>query len=136
LDILVAAKIEMPAPEMQPLRLSHAIIMIAGCFRPLSWTSSFKRVIYNAYRLYIIGMVYTFVMLQLMDIALNVRNPDEFTDNLKMALMSSAACYKAIAMWINYENITILINYIIEEPFKPLDQNEINIRKQFDKIIR
>jgi len=127
---------EMPALETQPLRLSHAIVMIAGCFRPLSWTSSYKRAVYNVYRLYIIGMVYIFMILQLMDIVLNVKNPDEFTDNLKMALTASAACYKATGMCINYENITILINYLTEEPFKPLDQNERNIRKQFDKMIR
>jgi len=41
-------------------------------------------------------------MMQLMDMALNVKNADGLTDNLNMA---SAACYEAIAMWINYENI-------------------------------
>ncbi|XP_011640465.2 odorant receptor 46a-like [Pogonomyrmex barbatus] len=121
---------------MHVLKLTRTIVTIAGCFRPLSWTSSFKRTIYNIYRLYIISMLYTFSLSQFMDIVLNVKNPDDFTDNLNMMMTSSAASCKIFIIWLNYKNITALINYLIEEPFKPLDLGEIKIRRQYDKIIR
>ncbi|XP_025074597.1 odorant receptor 46a-like [Pogonomyrmex barbatus] len=121
---------------MHILKLTRTIVIITGCFRPLSWTSLFKRTIYNIYRLYVISMLYTSSMSQFMDIILNVDNPDDFTDNLNMMLTMSASCYKMFIVWLNYENIVALINCLIEEPFKPLDLSEMKIRRQYDKIIR
>lgn len=121
---------------MQSLKFTYTIVMIAGCFRPSSWMSPFKNTIYIIYRLYIISMLYTFTMLQLMDIVLNVDNADDFTSNLNMMLTTSAACYKIFIMWISYENVATLINSLTEEPFKPLDSDEIKICRHFDKIIR
>ncbi|XP_011705258.1 PREDICTED: odorant receptor 94b-like [Wasmannia auropunctata] len=81
-------------------------------------------------------MLYFFSMWQFMDIVLNVDNPDDFTDNLNMMLTSSASCYKLFIVWINYEKIAALINCLTEEPFKPLNSDEMKIRRQYDKIIR
>jgi len=121
---------------MHVLKLTRTIVMITGCFRPLSWTSQFKRTIYNIYRLYVISMLYFFSMSQFMDIILNVDNPDDFTNNLNMMLTSSASCYKMFIVWLNYEKIAVLINCLSEEPFKPLNLSEIKIRRQYDNIIR
>ncbi|CAL1676372.1 unnamed protein product [Lasius platythorax] len=121
---------------MQVLKLTCTIVMIAGCFRPLSWTSLFKRTVYNIYRLYVTSMLFFFSISQFMDIVLNVDNADDFTDTLNMMLTSSAACYKILIMWFNYERVSTLINYLTEEPFKPLDSGEMEIRRQFDRIIR
>lgn len=122
--------------KMQVLKLTCTIVIIAGCFRPLSWTSLFKRTVYNIYRLYVISMVSFFSISQFMDIVLNVDNADDFTNNLNMLLTSSAACYKIFIMWFNYKRISTLINYLIKEPFKPLDPYEMEIRWRFDKTIR
>ncbi|KAL0116260.1 hypothetical protein PUN28_011237 [Cardiocondyla obscurior] len=121
---------------MHILKLTYTIVMISGCFRPQSWTSLFKRTVYNIYRLYVITMLYTFTILQIMDIILYVDNPDDFTNNINMMLTILASCYKIFIMCLNYENIVALINYLTEEPFKPLDTNEMKIRRQYDKIIR
>lgn len=110
--------------------------MFVGCFRPPSWTSLFKRVIYTVYRLFIIIILYTFAFLQFMDIVLNVDNPDDFTNNLYMMLNISVSGYKLLIMWINYTNIATLINKFSEEPFKPLDSGELEICRKFDKLIR
>ncbi|XP_025162772.1 odorant receptor 46a-like [Harpegnathos saltator] len=75
-------------------------------------------------------------MTQILDMVLIVNNPDDFTDNLNMMLTMTAACYKMFIMWISYENISALINTLNEEPFKPLDRNELEIRRKFEKIVR
>ncbi|XP_072754209.1 uncharacterized protein [Anoplolepis gracilipes] len=121
---------------MQVLKLTCAIVMIAGCFRPLSWTSLFKRTVYNIYRLYVISMLFFFSMAQFLDIILNADNADDMTDTLNMLLTSSAACYKVFIMWFNYERVSILINCLTKEPFAPMDPGEMEIRQQFDKMIR
>lgn len=121
---------------MPVLKETCAIVMIAGCLRPLTWTSLFKRTAYNIYRLYVISMLYFFSMAQLMDIIINVENADDFTNNLNMMLTSSAACYKMFIMWLNYEKVAALINCLTKEPFKPLDQGEKEIREEFNQITR
>lgn len=121
---------------MHILKLTYTIVIIAGCFRPQSWTSLVKRTIYNIYNLYVIGILYLFSMLQFMDIVLNVGNTDDFTSALNLMLTTSVACYKVLIMFLNYKNFVALINYLTEEPFIPLDSDEMKIRQQYDKIIR
>ncbi|XP_018374335.1 PREDICTED: odorant receptor 46a-like [Trachymyrmex cornetzi] len=41
-----------------------------------------------------------------------------------------------IIMCLNYDDIVTLIDNLIEEPFKPLDPDEMKIRQQYDKMIR
>ncbi|XP_024894161.1 odorant receptor 94b-like isoform X2 [Temnothorax curvispinosus] len=122
--------------SIDKLKLTCTIFMIAGCFRPQSWTSLFKRTIYNVYRLYVISMLYAFTLSQVIDVVMNTDNPNDFTDNLNKSLTVSVSCYKIFIAWLSYKNIAALINYLTEEPFKPLDLGEIKIRRQYDKIIR
>lgn len=123
---------------MQVLKLTFLIVMFVGCFRPLSWTSLFKRSIYTIYRIFIITFLYTFAFLQIMYILLNadILNPDDFTDTLYIMLNVSVSGYKLLIMWINYTDIKTIINKLSKEPFQPLDAGELEIRKKFDKIIR
>ncbi|XP_077264619.1 odorant receptor 46a-like isoform X2 [Temnothorax americanus] len=121
---------------MRILKLTCTIFMIAGCFRPQSWTSLFKRTVYNVYRLYVISMLYAFTLSQVIDVVMNTDNPNDFTDNLNKSLTVSVSCYKIFIAWLSCKNIAGLINYLTEEPFKPLDLGEIKIRRQYDKIIR
>lgn len=121
---------------MRVLKLMFMIVMIAGCFRPLSWLSRFKRITYNIYRTLIIIFLYTFAILQFMNIVLNVDNLDDFTDNLYMMLNVFVSGYTIAYQWIYYEDIVIIIKRLTEEPFKPLDSGEMEIRRKFDASIR
>lgn len=75
-------------------------------------------------------------MVQFLDMILIIDNPDDFSDNLNMILTATASCYKMFIMWISYEKVSALINSLNEEPFKPLDQNEMKIQGKFERIIR
>lgn len=61
---------------------------------------------------------------------------DDFTDTLYIMLNVSVSGYKLLIMWINYKDVKTIINKLNEEPFKPLDAGELEIREKFDKIIR
>ncbi|KAG5336422.1 OR94B protein, partial [Acromyrmex charruanus] len=134
--VAVSVKIYFNAIKMHTLKLTFLIVVFVGCFRPLSWTSLFMRVIYNLYRLFIVTILYIFAFLQFMDIMINVDNPDDFTNILYMALNVSVSGFKLLIMWLNYNNVTTLITILNKEPFKPLDLSELKIRQKFDKIIR
>jgi len=77
-----------------------------------------------------------------MDIMLNVDSPDDVTNILYMALNISIinsfinSGNKLLIMWLNYKSVTTLITILNEEPFKPLDLGELEIRQKFDKLIR
>ena len=121
--------------EMPILKFTLTVLAVAGCWRPTSWTSLFKHMIYNAYTASMIITLYTFAMTQIMELILRADNADTIGDALFNALISLLACYKAIAMRINHNSITMLISNLVEKPFKPVDLSENMIREKFDKRI-
>jgi len=91
--------------------------------------------IYNAYTVSMIITLYTFAMTQIMELILRADNADTIGDAIFNALISLLACYKAIVIRINHDNIIMLIGNLVEKPFKPVDLNENMIREKFDKRI-
>jgi len=73
---------------------------------------------------------------QLMDIILNVDNPDDFTDTFYIMLAMVIACCKMFSLLLNRKNIEMLTDALIEKPFRPLESDEIKIRQKYDNIIR
>jgi len=121
---------------MRVLRLTLVICTLAGFWQPPSWASSYKRIIYRIYAAFLIAMLYIFSLSQFMDIVLNIDNSDEFTDALYMMLTVFIAGYKQICMWRNHGNITMIINALFEEPFKPSGSYELIIQQRFEKMVQ
>lgn len=121
--------------EMPILKLTLTLLAVAGCWRPMSWRSLFRHIMYNAYTTLVILILYTFAMTQIMEIIMNTDDTDTFGDALFNALISLLACYKAIIIHRNHDGITMLIDTLLEKPFKSMDLNENKIRKKFDKRI-
>lgn len=121
--------------EMPVLKFTLTVLAVAGCWRPPSWTSLFRRIMYNAYSALIILTLYTFAMTQIMELILNADDADTVGDTLFNALISLLACYKAIVIRINHDSIIMLIDNLVTKPFKPMDLNESIIREKFDKRI-
>jgi len=121
--------------EMPVLKFTLTILALAGCWQPISWTSIFRHIIYNAYTMLIVLTLYTFSMTQLLELILNINDADTIGDALFNIIISLLACYKTIIMRMNNDGIKMLVNNLTEMPFKPLDLNEIIIREKFDKRI-
>ncbi|XP_011882883.1 PREDICTED: odorant receptor 46a, isoform A-like [Vollenhovia emeryi] len=121
---------------MNILKFTLTILAIAGCWRPFSWTSLIKHILYNAYTLLIISLMYSFTFTQFMEVVQNVDNADDFTNILYILLSLFAACYKILNLWVNHESFVKLIQNLTEGTFKPLVSVEIKIRRKFDKIIK
>jgi len=120
--------------DMPVLKFTLTILTIAGCWRPVSWTSLFRHIVYNAYTASIILILYTFAITQIMELILNA-DADTFGDALFNAVISLLACYKAIVISINHDSITMLIDILVKKPFKPMNLSENMIREKFDKRI-
>ncbi|XP_071631636.1 odorant receptor Or1-like isoform X1 [Temnothorax longispinosus] len=121
---------------MDALKFTLAILAIAGCWRPFSWTSLIKHTLYNAYSLLIISLLYSYTLTQFMNFVLNVNNPDDFTNVVYLMLTLFSSCYKILDLWVNHKSLAELIQNLTEGTFKPLVPVEIEIRRKFDKVIQ
>ncbi|XP_011705963.1 PREDICTED: odorant receptor 94a-like [Wasmannia auropunctata] len=120
----------------QVLEFTLKILTIVGCWPPNSWTSLCKRTVYNAYTAFVILLLFTFMLSQLMDVILNVDNTDDFTDTFYIMLAIFISCCKMVGLLINRKNIGLLTNILTEKPFIPLEADEIEIRHKFDRTIQ
>lgn len=120
---------------MDLMKFTLIICALAGCWQPLTWTSLFKHIIYKIYAMFLIVSLYIFLISQIINI-MNVSNSDDFTDALYMTLTIFVAAYKQVYMWIDYKNIMIIINVLIEKPFVPNEIQEVMIQEKFEKAIQ
>lgn len=122
--------------KMRILEFTFKLLMIFGCWRPNSWTSIYKRIVYYAYSSIIILLLNTFMLSQLMDIILIVDNADNLSDNLFLFAPIVTTCCKLFILLLNRKNIIMLISILVEKPCRPLTSNEMKILSKFDKSIQ
>lgn len=120
---------------MRVLQLTFKILTIVGCWRPQSCSSFYLRIIYDAYTIFIIILLYTFLVSQFLDIIWNVDNAEDFTENFYATLASVVSCSKMLSLLVNRKNIDMLTNVLIEEPYRSLEMDEMRIRCKFDRLI-
>ncbi|XP_077264606.1 odorant receptor 10-like isoform X5 [Temnothorax americanus] len=121
---------------MQVLEFTLKILTVVGCWPPNSWTTLCKRTVYNIYTTFVVLLLCTFLLFQLLDIILNVDNTDDFTDTFYFMLAMVNSCCKIVGLLINRKNIRILTNILTQKPFIPLEADEIEIRDKFDRTIQ
>ncbi|XP_076634640.1 odorant receptor 46a-like [Colletes latitarsis] len=121
---------------MHSLRWTFAILTACGCLRPSSWTSPFQKILYNVYTIFMIFLTHMLLLSQILDIVLNVKNQDEFCDNIYITLAVFVSCCKMHNILLNKKKITRLLDTLREKPFLPANASEIEIRKECDKTIR
>ncbi|RLU18915.1 ObirOr5-E19 [Ooceraea biroi] len=120
---------------MRILGFTFKILMSCGCWIPNSWRSPHRRLMYHVYTIFILMLINTFTLSQFLDIILTVDNADDFTDNFYMMLAMIVSCFKMFSLLINRGNIAMLTDILMKGPCKPLEQEEIEIRQKFDKLI-
>ncbi|XP_011640454.2 odorant receptor Or1-like [Pogonomyrmex barbatus] len=120
---------------MRVLGLTLKILTSCGCWIPNSWTSPYKRAMYYAYTTFIFLLINTFTLSQFLDLILIVDNADDFIDNFYILLAMIISCSKMFSLLINRNNIVLLTEILTKNPCKPVEDDELEIRQKFDKII-
>ncbi|XP_071631660.1 putative odorant receptor 85d [Temnothorax longispinosus] len=121
---------------MSVLTFTFKVLTICGCWLPNSWTSWYKRILYDVYTILIGLLVNTFTLSQLMDLILSVDNADDFAENFYVTLASFVSCCKMFSLLNNRNNIAMLIDTLMKKPYRPTEHDEIKIRQKFDKIVQ
>lgn len=122
--------------NMRVLDFTFKILIICGCWIPDSWTTPYKRLVYHVYTIFIMLLIHTFMLSQLMDLILTVDNADDFTDNFYMFLAMIVSCCKMFTLLMNRSNIAMLIDILVKKPCKPVQPDEIEIQQKFDRLIQ
>jgi hypothetical protein len=120
---------------MQVMQFPLKILTMVGCRPPISWSPLYKRMVYNAYTILIFLPLFTFMLPQFMDIILNVDNADDFMDTFYVLVALLIACCKMCSLLLNRKNIEMLIEALMEKPFRPLEPDEIEIREKYNNIV-
>lgn len=118
------------------LAFTFKILTICGCGRLVSWTTPYKRLVYHMYTIFIMLLIHTFMLSQLVDLIVIVDNSDDFTDNFYVLLAMIVSCCKMVALLINRNNIEMLIEILMNKPFRPIEPGEVKIQQKFDKLIQ
>ncbi|XP_072753261.1 odorant receptor 94a-like isoform X2 [Anoplolepis gracilipes] len=122
--------------KMRTLDFTLKILTICGCGRPDSWTMPCKRLVYYVYTIFILLLIHTFMLSQLMDLIMTVDNSDDFTDNFYILLAMIVSCCKMFALLVNRSNIEMLIDTLTRKPLQPIESDEMEIRQKYERLIQ
>nr|XP_031827663.1 uncharacterized protein LOC116424851 [Nomia melanderi] len=119
---------------MPTLQWTSTVLSALGCQRPSTWTSPPRKFWYKVYGFATLLMVQTVAASAILDIAFNVRNQDDFSDNLYLSMPMVISCCKMCAFLANRESITSLLNSLQEKPYSPAGTVEMSIDAKYDRI--
>ncbi|XP_076644364.1 uncharacterized protein LOC143354257 [Halictus rubicundus] len=119
---------------MPTLRWTTTVLTTIGCRYPSSWTSNTKIFLYKVYGITVLFLVQSVTLSTILDIVFNVRNQDEFGDNLYLTVPMVISCCKLCSFLANRESILMLMHTMREKPYLPADDHEMEIETRYDAI--
>lgn len=111
----------------------HALTAI-GYSRPSCWTSPLKKVLYKVYTACVFLTLHALVVAEILDLVLVAEDRNDYSENLYTTMVMIVTCFKMAGLLTMRKNIEILINILNEEPFRPANAREEEIRSRFDKV--
>lgn len=130
-SLFIALSVE----KMTILQPIFNILTICGCRMPSSCRTSYKKMLYILYAIFVLLLLYSFCISQFLNVIINVRTADELCNSFYMFIASLLSCCKIVALLMNHKAIKIFRRRLEEEPCKPMNIKEVMIQKSFDKNI-
>ncbi|XP_011869936.1 PREDICTED: odorant receptor 46a, isoform B-like [Vollenhovia emeryi] len=122
--------------EMRILSLNFLLFTMSGVWRPIEWTSKCSRRLYSMFTFSTLYLLHFSMLIQFMDIVLVVDNMDDFATTALFFLSTVSAVCKAVTTVTRRSDIINLVKILQEEPCKPSNEDEINIQRKYDVLIR
>lgn len=120
---------------MRILSLPFKILIFCGIWKPTSWTTTCKKIIYRTYTFLVILFVSSFLCSQMIDM-FTVDNMNEFTESSHMLLTMVIGFCKAVNVLMAREKIIKLIDILVDEMRFSVDSEESKIQEKYDRTIR
>lgn len=118
------------------LSLNFKMYTVGGVWRPVGWSSSIAKLLYNIFTIVTLALMYILAITQFTDIVLVIDNLDDFATNALMFPTIVAVCFKGTIVVTRRKAIIKLMQTLLEEPHKPRDEDEIAIQRKFDRFIK
>ncbi|XP_011330269.2 odorant receptor 46a isoform X2 [Ooceraea biroi] len=119
---------------MQILSLNFLLYTIGGVWRPIEWSSTRSKLLYNLFTFYVICSLMFLLVTELLNI-LFVDNIDDCIMIL-MILLSIVSCIcKMFIVIIRRDKIINIIGTLREKPCKACTEDEMDIQLKFDRLI-
>lgn len=119
---------------MDRLRSVCTLLAICGCWRPASWDSPSKEILYRGYTVVVWLSIHLLSVSQILDLIINVKTQDDFSDNFYVTLAVFCICVKMCTVLLSRANIGNLIDLLRKRPFCPVSTEEDEIRARYDKV--
>ncbi|XP_076241164.1 odorant receptor 4-like [Calliopsis andreniformis] len=119
---------------MHILRWIRMLLVVCGFMPPPSWSSPVKKFLYNIYTVFVLLIVHTLLISQILDVIFIVDNPEDFSDNFYITVAILVCSYKTSRFLINRDMHAILMDTLDREPFSPMNKEENQIREKFDRL--
>ncbi|XP_076223499.1 putative odorant receptor 92a [Nomia melanderi] len=119
---------------MDRLRSVCTLLAICGCWRPASWDSPPKEILYRGYTVAVWLSIHLLSVSQILDLAINVKTQDDFSDNFYVTLAVLCICVKMCTVLASRAKIGNLIDLLRKKPFSSLNTEEDEIRARYDKV--
>ncbi|CAK9827611.1 Odorant receptor Or1 [Anthophora retusa] len=119
---------------MHILQKQLQFCVICGLWPPPSSAPMIRRFVYAVYSWYMLILIHISVLSQFMDLILNVKTQDDFTDNFYIFVTCLLSLQKAQSLLNNRKNIIFMIGLLNSEPFRPESKEEEEIRNRIDRI--
>ncbi|XP_033220926.1 odorant receptor 46a-like [Belonocnema kinseyi] len=121
---------------MHTSSLAFTVFKNFGFWRPIKCSSFLAIWLYNGFTIFMAFLIITSTLSELMDVILNAKTLDEFTGNCFMMMSMINVCFKTTNILMKRGQIITLINMLLKAPFKPRDQEEIEIIEKYRKVSR
>ncbi|XP_076648568.1 putative odorant receptor 92a [Halictus rubicundus] len=119
---------------MPTLKYACSVLTAIGCNQPTTWTSPTKKVFYKVYGSTVLVFVQLLTITTILDIVFNVRNQNDFGDNLYSTIPVIISCCKLCSFLANRDSIMRAINSMQEKPYSPDTDEEIQVESRFENL--
>ncbi|XP_043285613.1 uncharacterized protein [Venturia canescens] len=115
-------------PKMHILSLNFTIFKFLGLWRPLSWLTGWKFVLYNCYTVIVVLFVFTFVVSEFIELFCSFNSVEEFAQGSFVLLSMIAMSGKMAVLLIKRREIIALTNDLVNDVCEPRNAVEIQIQ--------
>lgn len=120
---------------MRILSLTFKILIFCGVWKPNSWTTTRRKIIYGTYTFLVISFVYSFLCSQMIDM-ITVDNMSDFSESSHMLLTMVIGFCKAVNVLMAREKIIKLVDTLTDGISLSVDYEESKIQEKYDRTIR
>ncbi|XP_053998011.1 odorant receptor 94a-like [Hylaeus anthracinus] len=121
--------------KIMEMSIIFKILAICGVWRPITWSSRFKTVVYSIYTIFVLCVSVNFTLTQLIA-ALIADNVDDFIETTYILVTAMVACGKMGNILVYRKKFIEIIKIFHEEPCATSDTEEMKTQMKCDKQIR